>query len=75
MKKNMYDSTKYMLEKEDSFHMDLVWKWPQLKPSPRCAGQWCVTGLPGVPVPTVCSTAWPVGGKLVMLEFLQGSSQ
>lgn len=27
----MYDSTKYMLEKE-SFHVDLVWKWPQIEP-------------------------------------------
>lgn len=60
-------------EKKDSFHMNLVWKWPQIKPSPRCAGQWCVTGLPGVTSPTLhylhtlptpChSTAWPVGGN------------
>lgn len=51
--------------------MDLVWKWPQIELSPRRAGQWCVTGLPGVtaltvPLPTrslstLChSTAWPV---------------
>lgn len=26
---------------------------PQITRSPRCAGQWCVTGLPGVTAPTI----------------------
>lgn len=51
-------------KKKRFFSRGLV--WPQVTPSPRCTGQWCVTGQrspTSYTLLTPClSTAWPVGG-------------
>lgn len=82
----MYDSTNYMLEKKILFTRTRFGKWPQIELSPRGAGQWCVTGLPGVtaltlPLPTHSLSTprhhtTPLSGLLgqVVVEYLQGSS-